>query len=167
VLSDAFFRFLQDFETGDTHSQYLKNPYRAGHRRIGRAGVFHLPRLELSGRNSIRQVAIAAMIRWCATSLADSHFSTLSVSFSRRWTTRQHTAANERPLLFDSSKRKRMGLQKSGLFAIAARVLSLSKLHVLVGTGAIKVRRGEIGLRRLCNRSDRRVHRLIHPHPIP
>ena len=66
----------QHFETGDPHSQYLKI--------LGEQGIvglvaflfFILRVLTCPAATPYRQLAIAALIAWCATSLANSHFST-------------------------------------------------------------------------------------------
>jgi O-antigen ligase len=66
----------QRFETGDPHNQYLKILGEQGI--VGLAAfLFFIYRvLTCPAAAPYRQLAIAAMLAWCATSLANSHFST-------------------------------------------------------------------------------------------
>lgn len=66
----------QLFETGDPHNQFLKIQGEQG--LIGLlAFLFFIVRVLICpGVAPYRQLAVAALIGWCATSLANSHFST-------------------------------------------------------------------------------------------
>src|SRR5262249_12636079 len=66
----------EDFETGGPHSQYLKILAEQGIVGFAPLVFFFFRVLGCSGPTPYRQLAIAAMIGWCATSLANSHFST-------------------------------------------------------------------------------------------
>ena len=66
----------QDFETGDPHSQYLKILAEQGVVGLAALAFFIFRVLTCPAATPYRQLAIAAMIGWCATSLANSHFST-------------------------------------------------------------------------------------------
>jgi O-antigen ligase len=66
----------QGFESGDPHNQFLKIQSEQG--LIGLAALlfFIIRTLMCPAPTPYRQLAAAAMIGWCATSLANSHFST-------------------------------------------------------------------------------------------
>jgi O-antigen ligase len=66
----------QRFESADAHNQFLKVQAEQGI--IGLAALFFFifRALTCPAATPYRQLAIAAMIGWCATSLANSHFST-------------------------------------------------------------------------------------------
>jgi len=66
----------QGFESGDPHNQFLKTLGEQGV--IGFAALlfFIFRALTCPAPTPYRQLAVAAVIGWCATSLANSHFST-------------------------------------------------------------------------------------------
>jgi O-antigen ligase len=66
----------QGFESGDPHNQFLKTLGEQGI--IGFAALlfFIFRALTCPAPTPYRQLAVAAVIGWCATSLANSHFST-------------------------------------------------------------------------------------------
>jgi O-antigen ligase len=66
----------QDFESGDPHSQYLKILGEQGVVGLAALLFFIFRVLTCPAAAPYRQLAIAAMLAWCATSLANSHFST-------------------------------------------------------------------------------------------
>jgi O-antigen ligase len=66
----------QGFESGDPHNQYLKTQGEQGIIGLGALLFFIFRALTCSAPMPYRQLAVAAVIGWCATSLANSHFST-------------------------------------------------------------------------------------------
>jgi O-antigen ligase len=66
----------QDFESGDPHSQYLKILAEQGIFGLAAFLFFIFRALTFPAATPYRQLALAALIGWCATSLANSHFST-------------------------------------------------------------------------------------------
>jgi O-antigen ligase len=66
----------QRFESGDPHNQYLKILGEQGIVGLAAFLFFIFRVLTSPGATPYRQLAVAAMIGWCATSLANSHFST-------------------------------------------------------------------------------------------
>jgi O-antigen ligase len=66
----------QHFESGDPHSQYLKILGEQGIVGLAAFLFFIFRALTCPAATPYRQLAIAALIAWCATSLANSHFST-------------------------------------------------------------------------------------------
>jgi O-antigen ligase len=66
----------QHFETGDPHNQFLKILGEQGIVGLAAFLFFIFRVLTCPAAAPYRQLAIAAMIAWCATSLANSHFST-------------------------------------------------------------------------------------------
>lgn len=69
-------RGWQHFETGDPHNQYLKILGEQGIVGLAAFLFFIFRALTCPAATPYRQLAIAALIGWCATSLANSHFST-------------------------------------------------------------------------------------------
>ena len=67
---------LERFESGDPHNQYLKIFGEQGIVGLAAFLFFILRVLICPGETPYRQLAIAATVAWCATSLANSHFST-------------------------------------------------------------------------------------------
>jgi O-antigen ligase len=66
----------QGFESADPHNQFLKTQGEQGIIGLGALLFFIFRALTCSARTPYRQLAVAAVIGWCATSLANSHFST-------------------------------------------------------------------------------------------
>jgi len=66
----------QRFESGDPHNQYLKIFGEQGIVGLAAFLFFIFRVLTCPAETPYRQLAVAAMIAWCATSLANSHFST-------------------------------------------------------------------------------------------
>lgn len=66
----------QRFESGDAHNQFLKVQAEQGIIGLAALLFFIFRALTCPAAMPYRQLAIAAMIGWCATSLANSHFST-------------------------------------------------------------------------------------------
>ena len=66
----------QRFESGDPHNQYLKVLGEQGVVGLAAFLFFIFRVLTCPAATPYRQLAVAAMIAWCATSLANSHFST-------------------------------------------------------------------------------------------
>ncbi len=66
----------QRFETGDPHNQFLKILGEQGIVGLAAFLFFILRVLTCPAPPPYRELAVAAMIAWCATSLATSHFST-------------------------------------------------------------------------------------------
>ncbi len=66
----------QHFETGDPHNQFLKVLGEQGIVGLAAFLFFIFRVLTCPAATPYRQLAIAALIAWCATSLANSHFST-------------------------------------------------------------------------------------------
>jgi O-antigen ligase len=66
----------QDFETGDPHNQFLKILAEQGIVGLAALAFFIFRVLTCPAATPYRQLAIVAMLGWCATSLANSHFST-------------------------------------------------------------------------------------------
>jgi O-antigen ligase len=66
----------QRFESGDPHNQYLKIFGEQGVVGLAAFLFFIFRVLTCPGATPYQQLAVAAMVGWCATSLANSHFST-------------------------------------------------------------------------------------------
>ena len=66
----------QDFESADPHSQYLKILGEQGIVGLAALLFFIFRTLTCPAAPPYRQLAIAAMVAWCVTSLGNSHFST-------------------------------------------------------------------------------------------
>jgi O-antigen ligase len=66
----------QRFESGDPHNQYLKILAEQGIVGLAAFLFFIFRVLTCPGEMPYRELALAAMVAWCATSLANSHFST-------------------------------------------------------------------------------------------
>jgi O-antigen ligase len=66
----------QGNETGDPHNQFLKIQGEQGLVGLGAFLFFIFWTLTCPAPTPYRQLAVAALIGWCATSLANSHFST-------------------------------------------------------------------------------------------
>jgi O-antigen ligase len=66
----------QGYETGDPHNQFLKIQGEQGIVGLAALLFFIFSALTCSAPMPYRQLAAAALIGWCATSLANSHFST-------------------------------------------------------------------------------------------
>jgi len=66
----------QHFESSDPHNQYLKILGEQGVVGLAAFLFFIIRVLACPATTPYRQLAVAAMIAWCATSLANSHFST-------------------------------------------------------------------------------------------
>jgi O-antigen ligase len=66
----------QGWETGDPHNQFLKIAGEQGAVGLAALLLFLLAVLRHPAPEPYRQLAAAAVVGWCATSLANSHFST-------------------------------------------------------------------------------------------
>jgi O-antigen ligase len=66
----------QGFESGDPHNQFLKIQAEQGIIGLAALLFFILRALTCPAPTPYRQLAVAVLIGWCATSLANSHFST-------------------------------------------------------------------------------------------
>jgi O-antigen ligase len=66
----------QSFETSDPHNQFIKILGEQGLIGLAAFLFFIFRALASPGVSPYRQLAVAALIGWCATSLANSHFST-------------------------------------------------------------------------------------------
>jgi O-antigen ligase len=66
----------QNFETGDPHSQFMKIQAEQGIFGLAAILLWILTALSTPATRPYRQIAVAILIGWCATSLANAHFST-------------------------------------------------------------------------------------------
>jgi O-antigen ligase len=66
----------QNFETGDPHNQFMKFQGEQGVFGLAAVLFFIFRVITCPGPAPYRQLAVAVMISWCATSLANAHFST-------------------------------------------------------------------------------------------
>ncbi|HEX4552693.1 MAG TPA: O-antigen ligase family protein [Xanthobacteraceae bacterium] len=66
----------QGFESGDPHNQFLKIQAEQGILGLAALLFFIFRALTCPAPTPYRQLAVAVLIGWCATSLANSHFST-------------------------------------------------------------------------------------------
>jgi O-antigen ligase len=66
----------QNFETGDPHNQFMKFQGEQGIFGLAAVLFFIFRVITCPGPAPYRQLAVAIMISWCATSLANAHFST-------------------------------------------------------------------------------------------
>jgi O-antigen ligase len=73
IQSDAGW---QNFETGDPHNQFMKFQGEQGIFGLAAVLFFIFRVITCPGPAPYRQLAVAVMISWCATSLANAHFST-------------------------------------------------------------------------------------------
>ena len=67
----------QGYETGDPHNQFLKVQGEQGVVGLAAFLLFIVSALSVPAPVPYRQLAAAALLGWCATSLANSDFSTL------------------------------------------------------------------------------------------